>query len=219
MTEGLPKILDVLRRLNIKGTFFFTAEMLEKYPEAVEAVLHEGHELGMHGYRHERLDRLTKNEAKEVLRKMADAFSPYDASSFRAPNLQLPQYLFETLEEIGVQYDSSKAIYKGWRGGVKRVGGVVEIPVSVTSFVIRWPKTLREIHIKITPRPRVLFVHPWEFVDMRGTGVRWDCWKWTGDVALKRLEETLRWMLEREGPAKTIRGLGRQVENSTSTPK
>ena len=219
MKEGMPRVLELLERLGIRATFFFTAEMVEKYPETVEKVLSSGHELGMHGYRHERLDRMSLSGAEKILRKMADVFSSYDVVSFRAPNLQLPDALFPVLEDIGVRYDSSRAVYKGWRKGITKIGNVVEIPVSATSFVIRWPAWARKIHYALVPRPLVLFAHPWEFVDMSREKIRWDCRAWTGEKAVERLEETLIWAIQSEGEPKTIREMGVQVENSTLTPK
>ncbi len=215
MKEGMPKILALLERLGVRATFFFTAEMAEKYPDTVEKVLEGNHELGMHGYHHERLDRMPVSDAKKVLRKMADIFSPYEVVSFRAPNLQLPGSLLPVLEDIGVKYDSSKAVYKGWWKGVTRMGGVIEIPVSATSFVIRWPAWARKIHYTLVPRPLVLFAHPWEFVDMGKAPVRWDCKAWTGEKALERLEETLKWLLRKEGEPKTIGEIGASLGGGT----
>ena len=39
--------------------------------------------------------------------------------------------------------------------------------------------------------PVVLFVHPWEFVDLTDTDLRWDCRVGTGVPALEKLEEVI----------------------------
>ncbi|MFQ5681241.1 MAG: polysaccharide deacetylase family protein, partial [Candidatus Omnitrophota bacterium] len=47
-----PKILDELRRLDIKATFFMIGEQVEKYPEVARRVAAEGHEIENHSYDH-----------------------------------------------------------------------------------------------------------------------------------------------------------------------
>ena len=45
-------------------------------------------------------------------------------------------------------------------------------------------------------RDPVLFVHPWELVDMSGTGIRLDCRFNTGEPALANLSAIIRWLKE-----------------------
>ncbi|MEU9888439.1 polysaccharide deacetylase family protein [Sphaerisporangium sp. NPDC051011] len=48
-----PHFLDELRRLGCRATFFVLGEMLERHPEVGRRVVAEGHELGVHGWRHD----------------------------------------------------------------------------------------------------------------------------------------------------------------------
>ena len=50
---ALPRILDTYRRFGLKQSFFVPAWCLETYPDTVEAILKDGHEIGHHGYLHE----------------------------------------------------------------------------------------------------------------------------------------------------------------------
>jgi len=45
---GLPRLLDVYAKTDIRCTFYFTGKMVEMVPEAVELVLDHGHEIGCH---------------------------------------------------------------------------------------------------------------------------------------------------------------------------
>ena len=56
--EGLPRLMELFRNKNIKATFFTTGRIAERYPEAIAQIPENGHELGCHGYAHERFDRL-----------------------------------------------------------------------------------------------------------------------------------------------------------------
>ena len=47
-----PMILDVLKRENVKATFFIVGSRAELYPGIVRRIVEEGHELGNHTYTH-----------------------------------------------------------------------------------------------------------------------------------------------------------------------
>lgn len=51
-TSVTPKILDILRRYDIKATFFMVASLIEKNPDVAYRVYSEGHTLANHSYRH-----------------------------------------------------------------------------------------------------------------------------------------------------------------------
>lgn len=47
-----PKVLDVLKRHNVKAMFFCIGKEAEKYPEIVQRIVAEGHTIGQHSYSH-----------------------------------------------------------------------------------------------------------------------------------------------------------------------
>jgi peptidoglycan/xylan/chitin deacetylase (PgdA/CDA1 family) len=53
-----PKILAILKRYNVKATFFVVGEMAEKYPELIRAEVADGHILGDHTYSHINLTKI-----------------------------------------------------------------------------------------------------------------------------------------------------------------
>jgi len=59
---------------------------------------------------------------------------------------------------------------------------------------------LRALH-----SPVVLFVHPWEFVDLRDTDLRWDCRWGTGPHALASLASTIDLFRRRGDVFRTVR--------------
>jgi cellulose synthase/poly-beta-1,6-N-acetylglucosamine synthase-like glycosyltransferase/peptidoglycan/xylan/chitin deacetylase (PgdA/CDA1 family)/spore germination protein YaaH len=50
--EWTPKILDILKNYNVKGTFFLIGEEAEKYVGTMQRVYREGHEIGNHTFTH-----------------------------------------------------------------------------------------------------------------------------------------------------------------------
>ena len=109
---GLPRLLDLLAKHDVQGTFYFTGKMAEMLPESVELVMEHGHEIGCHGYDHspekafdlfnyeEQVNELKK--AKRVIEGVAGRIE-----SFRAPMLRINEETVRALEETGFTSDSS----------------------------------------------------------------------------------------------------------------
>jgi peptidoglycan/xylan/chitin deacetylase (PgdA/CDA1 family) len=50
-----PVILEALGKRGYRATFFLIGRKAEKHPELVKAIVDAGHELGIHGYAHDRM--------------------------------------------------------------------------------------------------------------------------------------------------------------------
>lgn len=50
--EVTPAILDVLKRYNVKATFFVVGENIQKYAHIYARIINEGHRVGNHTYHH-----------------------------------------------------------------------------------------------------------------------------------------------------------------------
>jgi peptidoglycan-N-acetylglucosamine deacetylase len=50
-----PKILDILKEVNVKAAFFLVGVNAERYPGLVRRIVNEGHEIGNHTYYHPNL--------------------------------------------------------------------------------------------------------------------------------------------------------------------
>jgi peptidoglycan/xylan/chitin deacetylase (PgdA/CDA1 family) len=207
--EATAPLLAMLGELGVPATWFSTGEVAERYPDAIRAIVDGGHELGCHGHTHRRFDALGPADARweidassAVLRR----FAPVTA--FRAPNLVLPDAYLPLLEDAGYALDSSHAKYKApyWRD--RRAPAptrLARIPASVTSSVLRLPRLVRQAYLSALDGPVVLFVHPWEFVDLRHTDLRLDCRFNTGATAFARVGAVLRWFARRGARFVTMR--------------
>ena len=193
--QGLPALLDMLGELRIPATFFTTGEVAARYPKALESVVDAGHELGCHGMTHTAfttLDRAGAHAEIEHAAKILRAHAP--VTSFRAPYLRFPRAYVPMLDDAGFSVDSSQAKYKleyyRRRNGVPI--RVARIPASVTSSVLRIPRPIRAAYLAALASPVVLFVHPWEFVDLTRERIRLDCRFRTGAIALSCVRDVLR---------------------------
>lgn len=50
--EVTPRLLELLARYGVKGTFFVTGTRAERYPEIIKEILANGHSIGNHSYSH-----------------------------------------------------------------------------------------------------------------------------------------------------------------------
>jgi peptidoglycan/xylan/chitin deacetylase (PgdA/CDA1 family) len=188
MTEGAPALLDLLSAEGVPATFFTTGEAARCHPKVVEDIVACGHELASHGMSHRAFPSLSPEEALTEIREASGILRSFGAvTAFRAPYLRMPSGYLPYLEDDGYRVDSSVASYKTvpWRARVNT--GLVRLPASMTSSWLRLPPWLRDPVLRRLASPVVLFVHPWEFVDVRRADIPWDCRAGTGVQALDAL--------------------------------
>ena len=109
-TVAIPRILDTYRRLGLKQSFFVPGWCLETYPDAVEAILNDGHEIGHHGWIHE--DPITtKGDAQaEAFEKAMEAHQRITGrkpAGYRAPVYNVTQQVIDLMIHHEMTYDSS----------------------------------------------------------------------------------------------------------------
>lgn len=63
------KLLDGLKKRNVKATFFLLGKQAESYPEIVKRIHDEGHIIGNHSYSHVNLATLSLTDAKNEISK------------------------------------------------------------------------------------------------------------------------------------------------------
>ena len=115
LTEGMPLLLDLYQKYNIKSTFFFTGHIAKLYPEIVKMVLPFGHEVGSHGLSHKKEDGFDVmslqnqidhlKESKDILENIVGE----EIISFRAPALRVNNDTAIALVECNYRIDSSVA--------------------------------------------------------------------------------------------------------------
>ena len=107
------RILDLLDRHNVKGTFFVLGWVAERYPKLVGEIHACGHEIGTHGYWHRLIYEQSPREFREDLRRARDVLedtigepvTAHRAASFSITARSL--WALEILVEEGFSVDSS----------------------------------------------------------------------------------------------------------------
>ena len=109
-TVAIPRILETYRRFGLQQSFFIPGWCLETYPDAVEAILKGGHEIGHHGYLYEDPTKLTPGEHAHWFGKAMDAHRRICGAApkgYRGPVYNVTQTVIDTLVAEGFSYDSS----------------------------------------------------------------------------------------------------------------
>lgn len=65
--EDIARILEILKKQEVRATFFLTGEWVEKYPEGVKAIRDAGHDIGNHSESHRSMGSLNEEEQKEEI--------------------------------------------------------------------------------------------------------------------------------------------------------
>lgn len=125
---GVPRLLGLLKHLEVPATFFVPAYIAENHPRMTEAIVAGGHEIGLHGYLHEKLAYLSKPEEEAVLVKSIEILEKLTGTrprGFRAPWFEINPWTPELLQQHGIEYCASEM---GDDVPYFHPNGVVEIP-------------------------------------------------------------------------------------------
>jgi cellulose synthase/poly-beta-1,6-N-acetylglucosamine synthase-like glycosyltransferase/peptidoglycan/xylan/chitin deacetylase (PgdA/CDA1 family)/spore germination protein YaaH len=83
-----PMVLDILKRYNVKATFFLVGSQAEQYPDLVRRIIAEGHLVGNHTYTHANLAELTPEQVELELnatQRLIESITGRSTTLFRPP--------------------------------------------------------------------------------------------------------------------------------------
>ena len=137
---GTGIILDILKKHQIKATFFSTATFAIHIPELLKRIIDEGHELASHTYYHSSFDVVDLVNSKKKLEELSNT----EVIGFRMPRMQPVDE--KEIYKAGYRYNSSiNPTYLPGRYNnfdkprtFYNQEGVWQIPASV-SPIIRFP--------------------------------------------------------------------------------
>lgn len=214
--EGIKQLLSLLKKYNVKATFFVTGFFAEQYPDMVTRMVSEKHEVACNGYNYhyKNKDKISIREDIEKAKKILEEVANMKVVGFRAPQMVYLPEVLEPLEKGGFSYDST--LQSAWlprRYNHKlaplkpfyplRAGPFLEIPLSgsprlrlpLDSPMIRllgssWLiKSCRRLHKEnVSP---VLSLNSWEFHPVDHNELSRSYLRNTGPVFLSMIEKLL----------------------------
>jgi peptidoglycan/xylan/chitin deacetylase (PgdA/CDA1 family) len=125
---GVPRLLGLLDHLDVPATFFIPGYIAEKHPRMVEAIAAGGHEIGLHGYLHEKLATLTEPQEEEILTRciaILEQLTGQPPAGYRAPWFETNPWTADLLARHGLSYCASEM---GDDVPYTHANGLVEIP-------------------------------------------------------------------------------------------
>ena len=118
-------LLTILKRLNVRATFFVVGKMAMRYPELIERIVLDGHELGNHTFNHYRLPTLPLSLVADELNRTRDVLTGIVGSPtrlFRPPGGEYNDAIQKLIAQegyINMLWTDDPADYKPGRTGEK----------------------------------------------------------------------------------------------------
>lgn len=205
--EGLQPVLHLLDELNIRATFFTTANFALHHPALIRAIA-QSHEIASHGFYHSSFEVTDLQRSKQALESLTQT----SIVGFRMARLQKVNDW--DIECAGYAYNSSvNPTYLPGRYNnffqprtAHYSNHLLNIPVSVTPLV-RFPLFwLSFKHLPLllyqaasactlhTDRYLSLYFHPWEFADISSFVLPSYIKHRSGLPMLRRLKRYLLWL-------------------------
>ena len=177
--KGLTAILDLLKKHQMRATFFSTVVFAQQVPDLINRLIEEGHELASHTYYHSDFENEHLKHSKEALEQQFGV---------TVEGLRMPRMLEVSAKEVkkaGYRYNSSvnptflpgryNKLYVPKR--LFNENGLWQIPAAVSWF--RFPLFWLSFHnlplwlyrFLLTRSVKsigyaALYFHPWEFTDL-----------------------------------------------------
>lgn len=150
--SNVDRILSIFDEVNARATFFVLGWVAERYPDIVTKIISNGHELASHGYGHQRVSDLTRDEFIDDIsraKKILEDLGGQTVTGYRAPSYSIGEkniWALQALAETGHQYSSSIYPIQHDHYGFPKAPrfvfkdektGLIEIPITTMQFMNR----------------------------------------------------------------------------------
>jgi polysaccharide deacetylase family protein (PEP-CTERM system associated) len=113
VAKSIDDLLCCLDRHNVRGTFFLLGWIARYHPEVARSIADAGHEIASHGFWHDQVTALRREEFFDDVRSSKcelEDVTGVQVLGYRAPSFSIIpgwEWAFDALIEAGYRYDSS----------------------------------------------------------------------------------------------------------------
>jgi polysaccharide deacetylase family protein (PEP-CTERM system associated) len=107
------RLLQHFADRSVRGTFFVLGEVAASFPGLIRAITDQGHEVGVHGFYHHEVFKLTREQFRQEVsdtKSLIEDLSGAPVRGHRAPTFSITAdtgWAFDVLVDVGFGYDSS----------------------------------------------------------------------------------------------------------------
>ncbi len=108
--QGVPRIVEILKRHNVPASFYVPAVTAMLYPDEQRNLAAQGHEIGIHGWIHERNSVLPIDAERDLMQRSFDVLKKItgvEPVGMRTPSWDFSPNTLRLAKELGLIYDSS----------------------------------------------------------------------------------------------------------------
>lgn len=180
-TIGTNRILDCLKKNQIRATFFCTANFATRSPEVIKRIQEEGHEIASHGYHHWTFEVGDLKKSKDILEQMTGTpIRGYrQARMMPVPEAEIYRAGYAYNSSLNPTFIPGRYMHLTTPRTYFMKENVLQIPASVTPWV-RFPLFWLSYHNLPARLYRWLccwtvnhdgymatYFHPWEFYELK----------------------------------------------------
>jgi peptidoglycan-N-acetylglucosamine deacetylase len=136
-----PQILDILNYNEVKATFFVVGTQVKFFPEVLQRIVQEGHELGNHSWSHPELSKLTTSQVIEEVQKTEleiHSITGRRTVLFRPPFGLVTNADLYTVHDLGYQVVMWSVDTFDWKGiSEEEILSIVRRDVSPGAIVLQ----------------------------------------------------------------------------------
>lgn len=102
--DDIPTILEIIKKENVKASFFMVGQWAEKFPDQVRLIANDGHDIANHGYAHLRMSTINKEKCKseiELCNQKLEEIAGVKVKLFRPPYGDYNNTVIDTCNSLG----------------------------------------------------------------------------------------------------------------------